>query len=89
MHVCYCVMYIGGIAVCESDPDYLRAGSQCVCVLLCISFGDRALSVSDKDYPCASSMFVCVVMYCIMGPEPLVHLTKIIQGLVADVRVCC
>ena len=87
--MCSCVLFIGGRAFSESDPDYLRADSRCACVLLCTAFGGRALSVSDKDYPCARNMFVCVVMYCIMGPEPLVHLTKIIQGLVADVRVCC
>ena len=28
-------------------------------------------------------------MNCVLEAEPLVYVTKIIQGLVADVRVCC
>ena len=32
---------------------------------------------------------VCVAVYSVLEAEPLVYMTKTIQGLVAVVRVCC
>ena len=32
---------------------------------------------------------MCAAVYCVLEAELLVYLTKIIQGLVAGVRVCC
>ena len=32
---------------------------------------------------------MCAAMYYLLNAEPLVYLIKIIQGLVAGVRVCC
>ena len=40
--------------------------------------GGKALGVSDQDYPT-----VCAAVYSVMEAEPLVYLTKIIQGLIA------
>ena len=34
-------------------------------------------------------MCECAAMNCVLEEEPLVYLTKIIQGLVAGVLVCC
>ena len=34
-------------------------------------------------------MCVCVAVYFVLEAELLVYLTKIIQGLVAGVHVCC
>ena len=34
-------------------------------------------------------MFLCAAVYCVLEAERLVYLTKIIQGLVDGVRVCC
>ena len=38
---------------------------------------------------CGRCVCVCVVLYSVLEAVLLVYLTKIIQELVADVRVCC
>ena len=58
----------------------------CVRVRSCVlCVGGRTLSVSDQDYPRAIGRGDA--MFSVLGSEPIVYQTKIIQGLVAGVRV--
>ena len=75
--VCCCVLCVGGRALGVSDQDYPRAGVRvCYCVLFVCG---RGLGVPDQDHPSAD-VRVCIV-YCMLVAEPLVYMSKIIQGL--------